>query len=122
MSYQQKKYYYLNAYKAFLSEQDFIKLNMKVTESEIIKKFIFKCRTEYNSLPTAEVIVKQICNARAFMFVFNYNKISVASLILFDWWVQEVNTSKKIASDYELENTLDNIMIYCSRLASGKTT
>ena len=122
MSYQEKKNYYINVYKGFLSEQDFIKVNMKVTESDIIKKFMFKCRTQYNTLPTAEVIVKQICNARAFIFVFNYNKISVASLLLFDWWVQEVNKSKKIASDYELENTLDNIMIYCSRLASGKTT
>lgn len=73
-------------------------------------------------MPTAEVIVKQICNARAFMFVFNYNKISVASLILFDWWVEEVNSSKMIASDFELENTLDNIMIYCDRLASGRAT
>lgn len=110
---------YLKTYRALLSERDFEKVIVKVQNSDSLKNFINKSLNE-RLIPSDDVFVKQITNCRSFMFVFNYNKIDLACIALFDIWVNEVNKKYSFYDDNSLTFVLRNILVYSNKLATGR--
>lgn len=116
-SYQKEKY--LKVCKELLNEDEYQRVIDKVKSSESLKKFIDTCRIQ-KILPKADVFVKQVCHSRAFMFVFNYNKIDVACIELFDMWIREVNARYNLVHEESLIYILQDILKSSNKLATGK--
>lgn len=119
LRYSFEKEKYLKVYKALLNEKDYQRVIEKVNSSESLKKFIDTCRIQ-KILPKEDVFVKQVCHSRAFMFVFNYNKIDVACIELFDIWIREVNARYNIVHEESLIYILQDILKSSNKLATGK--
>ena len=118
-SYFMQKEKLLSKYKLYLDEIEYQKVISKVNSSESLKKFINFCHTK-KILPKEDVFVRQISVSRSFMFVFNYNKIDVACIELFDIWVKEVNMKYNLCEDESLIFILNDILKSSQNLATGK--
>ena len=119
MSYIINKAKYLQVYSSLFSYDEIENVKRKVNSSKSLNRFIDICY-ENGVLPSADIFVKQLCQSREFLFVFNYNKISVGLIFLLDMWIEKVNDRLKIASDWEMGEKLNDVLKNASKLASGK--
>ena len=119
LRYSFEKEKYVKFYKALLNDNEYQKVIDKVNSSESLKKFIDICRTQ-KILPKEDVFVRQISESRAFMFLFNHNKIDVACIELFDIWIIEVNARYNIVHEESLIYILQDILKSSNNLATGK--
>jgi tetratricopeptide (TPR) repeat protein len=110
---------YCQKYKLFLNEFEYQNVISKVHASKSLKNFIDSCKVQ-KILPKEDVFVKQISVSSAFMFVFDYNKIDIACIELFDIWVKEVNMKYNLCEDETLIFILKDIIRSSNNLAIGK--
>jgi tetratricopeptide (TPR) repeat protein len=110
---------YLNVYKGLLSPKEYQKVIDMVNSSMSLKKFIDSCKVQ-KILPEPGNFVKQVCLSKEFRFVFNYNKIDLACIELFDIWIREVNVRYKVIHEESLIYILKDLLKSSNDLASGK--
>jgi hypothetical protein len=119
MSYIINRAKYLDLYSVLLSQVEIEKIKNKVYNSKSLNRFVEICFGN-RQLPPADVFVKQLCQSREFIFVFNYNKITVGLIFLLDLWIERVNNHHNIVNDWQLEEKLAQLVRNASLLGSGK--
>ena len=102
-----RDYYYLK-YKIAFGDFEFSKIKMKVYNSDIINKFIDKCKTQ-GLQPNQFTLIKQIQVAKAFWLTFDLNKIGLAALVLLDRWQNEVNSIRHVSSEDDLVDGVERL-------------
>jgi hypothetical protein len=116
MTYFQTKEYYISKFKLHFSDVEIEKINNKIRNASSCEKFV-SIYVNANEMPNQKVIVKHVCSMWQFMFIVDYNKIAIASMELFHYWVIR---KKTFNSDEDLVDNLERIIAYCENLASGR--
>jgi hypothetical protein len=116
MTYSQTKEYYLLKFKLHISDGEIHKINNKIRNASSCQKFV-SIYANAREMPNQKVIVKHVCSMWQFMFMVDYNKIAIASMELFHYWI---NNNKMFVSDEDLVDNLERIIAYCENLSLGR--
>ena len=116
MTYSQTKEYYLLKFKLHISDYEIDKINNKIRNASSCKKIV-SIYVNAGEMPNQKVIAKHVCSMWQFMFTVDYNKIALASMELFQCWI---NQKKTYIDDEDLVDNLERIIAYCENLDSGR--
>lgn len=116
MTYSKTKEHYLLKYNEHISKDEIDKIKFKIRDASSCQKFV-TIYVNASQMPNQKVIVKHVCSMWQFMFTVDYDKIAIASMELFQCWI---NQKKIVVSDEELVDNLERINAYCENLSSGR--